>query len=89
MKKCIYELYGREPNRFGRVIDFALLYHHCPLQSIRQNLDNHLSFHQHTTQSQKPSDAGEKGRIKVMDVIKITAPEQIKYLSIRDCQSIL
>ncbi len=65
------------------LVDFALLYHHCPLQEILQHLENNFSFHQHNTRSQKPLDAGEKGHIKVTSLREIIAPELTKYLSER------
>jgi hypothetical protein len=75
--------YDHGEGKGGNLVDFALLYHHCPLHEILKNLENDFSFHQHKSRSQKPVNAGEKGRIKVTDVREINSPELTKYLSER------
>jgi hypothetical protein len=83
VNKLLNQWYDHGAGKGGNVVDFLLLYHHCPLHKILENLENQLSFHQHKSPSQRPANAGEKGRIKVMDVREINAPELAKYLSKR------
>src|SRR5688500_8509892 len=49
----------------GNLIDFALLYHHCSLHKILQNLEDSFSFHPHNSHIRQVVNASEKGRIKV------------------------
>jgi DNA primase len=83
VNKLLNQWYDHGAGKGGDVVDFALLYHHCPLHEILENLAYNLSFHPHQSPSQKPLNAGEKGHIKVMDVREINSPELTKYLSER------
>jgi len=66
----------------GDLIDFGVLYHHCSIPELLQKLrQNNLSFHPHFIQSQKPFNAGEKGKIKVVDEREIVSQKLIEYLT--------
>ncbi len=68
----------------GDIIDFGVLYHHCSISELLQKLkQNNVSFHQHSTELQQPFDAGEKGKIKVMDEREIMSQKLIEYLKER------
>src|SRR6266496_5359974 len=65
----------------GDFIDFGVLYHHSTIPELLQRLkQNHLSFHPHCIQLQKPFDASEKGKIKVVDEREIVSEKLIEYL---------
>jgi hypothetical protein len=81
VNKVLNQWYDHGEGKGGNLVDFALVYHHCPLHEILKNLENNFSFHQHNFHSQKPANAGEKGHIKVVDVREIISPELTKYLS--------
>jgi hypothetical protein len=83
VNKVLNQWYDHGEGKGGNLVDFALLYHHCPLHEILKNLESNFSFHQHKSHSQKPVNAGEKGRIKVLDVREINSLELDKYLSKR------
>src|SRR5690242_7311539 len=60
--------YDHGIGRGGDLIDFGTLYHHCAIPELLQRLkQDNLSFHPHRTLQQKPFDAGEKEKIKVVD----------------------
>jgi hypothetical protein len=83
VNKVLNRWYDHGAGKGGNLVDFALLYHHCLLHEILENLENKLSFHQHKFCTQELFNAGEKGRIKVIDVREINALEQTKYLAKR------
>ncbi|MCW3081707.1 toprim domain-containing protein [Segetibacter sp.] len=83
VNRVLNQWYDHGEGKGGNVVDFALLYHHCPLHETLQKLEHNFSFHQHKSLSQKPTNAGEKGHIEVMDVREIQAPELTAYLSQR------
>ena len=45
VKKVLNQWYDHGEGKGGNLVDFALLYHHCPLHEILENLENQLSFH--------------------------------------------
>jgi hypothetical protein len=58
------------------------LYHHCRIPELLQKLkQNNLSFHPHLVQPQKPLDAGQKQKIKVLDEREIISQKLIEYLN--------
>ncbi len=68
----------------GDIIDFGVLYHHSTIAELLQILkQNHLSFHPHSVQLQKSFDAGEKGKIRVVDEREIVSQKLIEYLNER------
>ena len=65
----------------GDVIDFGVLYHHETIREFLERLkQGRLSFHPHPTSLQKPSDAVEKEKIKVVDEGEIVSHKLIEYL---------
>lgn len=86
VRKVFKQWYDHGAGKGGNLFDFALLYHHCQLHEVLKNLENQFSFHQHSSHSQKPSNAGEKGYIKVIDVREINALELAENLSKKRCR---
>jgi hypothetical protein len=68
----------------GDLIDFGVLYHHLTIPELLQRLNqNDLSFHPHSASLQKPIDAGEKEKIRVVDNREIASQKLIEYLKDR------
>jgi|SRR6266496_1692435 len=68
----------------GDIIDFGILYHHSTIPELLQRLkQNNLSFHPHPIKSQKPFDAGEKEKIRVVNEREIVSQKLIEYLTER------
>jgi len=66
----------------GDLIDFGVLYHHCTIPELLQKLkENNLSSHPHSIPSQKPFNAGEKEKIKVVEEREIASHKLIEYVN--------
>ncbi len=66
----------------GNLIDFGILFHHCPVREFLERLSN-FSFHPHTHTPKIPQYADEKGHIKIITVSPISSKELCNYLSER------
>jgi hypothetical protein len=74
--------YDHGIGRGGGLIDFGILYHHCTVSELLQKLKhNNLSFHPHSIHLQRPFDAGEKEKIRVVDEREIMSEKIIEYLN--------